>query len=195
LPPRSPAITLRNNWNVTTTEGDFRIGTDTHRLKIGVALDGGGAGNVWMRVQGGAERLFIKTPGGTTFYSNEAQTSGVSLAPNATAWAVISDRSVKKDFRAVDSVQILEKLAAMPITRWHYNWEAADETPHIGPMAQDFKAAFYPGTDDKSITTLEADGVAFAAIQGLYQKLEQKDAKISELEQRLTALERIISNL
>jgi hypothetical protein len=30
-------------------------------------------------------------------------------------------------------------------------------------MAQDFKAAFYPARDDKSITTQEADGVALAA--------------------------------
>ena len=59
-------------------------------------------------------------------------------------------------------------------------------TPHIGPMAQDFKAAFYPGSDDKSITTLEADGVAFAAIQGLNEKLEagslKSESRIQKLE-------------
>jgi len=32
-------------------------------------------------------------------------------------------------------------------------------------MAQDFKAAFYPGRDHKSISTLEFDGVELAAIQ------------------------------
>jgi trimeric autotransporter adhesin len=33
-------------------------------------------------------------------------------------------------------------------------------------MAQDFHAAFQVGDDDKHITTVDADGVALAAIQG-----------------------------
>src|SRR6185369_5793877 len=123
-----------NNWGVSGGEGDFRVGNDSYRFKIGVANNGGGAGDVWMRAHGGIERINLKAPGGIRMLSNEAETSGVSLPAGGTAWAVISDRNVKKDFNAVDSVQILEKLAAMPITQWHYNWEKADTTPHIGPM-------------------------------------------------------------
>jgi hypothetical protein len=62
-------------------------------------------------------------------------------------------------------------------------------------MAQDFKAAFYPGTDDKSITTLEADGVAFAAIQGLNQKLEATRAENAELKQQLAELKALVQQL
>jgi hypothetical protein len=200
-----------NNWDVTGTEGDFRVGNDSMRFKIGVATNGGGAGDVWMRAHGGTGRIFMKTPGGTTIYSNEGQTAGVSLAAGGTAWAVVSDRNAKKDFAPIDSREILEKLAAIPITQWHYKWEEESVTPHIGPMAQDFKAAFYPGTDDKSITTQEADGVAFAAIQGLnqkmedgnrksengiqnlQQKLEQKETEITELKQRLAKLEQLMN--
>ena len=40
-----------------------------------------------------------------------------------------------------------------------------NDVPNIGPMAQDFKAAFYPGRDDKGISTLEFDGVELAAIR------------------------------
>lgn len=185
-----------NNWNVTGGEGDFRVGNSSYRFKIGVANSGGGAGDVWMRAHGGTGRVFIKTPGGTTFYSNEGETSGVTLAANGTSWASVSDRNVKKDFAPVDQRSILEKLAAMPITQWHYKWETSDVTPHIGPMAQDFKAAFYPGTDDKSITTQEADGVALAAIQGLNQKLteelKRRDSENAELKQRLEKLERLM---
>jgi hypothetical protein len=184
-----------NNWNVTASEGDFRVGNDTYRFKIGVANNGGGAGDVWMRAHGGTQRVFLKTPGGTSIFSNEGETAGVSLAANGTAWAVISDRNVKKDIAPVDHRMILEKLAALSITQWHYQWESPDVTPHIGPMAQDFKAAFYPGTDDKSITTQEADGVAFAAIQGLNRKLEEqlkaRDAQLEALERRLERLERV----
>ena len=60
-------------------------------------------------------------------------------------------------------------------------------------MAQDFKAAFYPGRDDKGITTLEVDGVALAAIQGLNQKLEEqlktRDAEIRELRRTLAEVQ------
>jgi hypothetical protein len=60
-------------------------------------------------------------------------------------------------------------------------------------MAQDFKAAFYPGRDDKSISTLEFDGVELAAIQGLNQKDNEKDTEIAELKARLQKLEQLVS--
>ena len=76
------------------------------------------------------------------------------------------------------------KVAALPITLWNFKTDAG--TRHIGPMAQDFHSAFNVGTDDKHIATVDEGGVAFAAIQGLNQKLEEKDARIAELEKRLT---------
>jgi hypothetical protein len=45
------------NWDLTTTEGNFKIGSDTHRLKIGVATGGAGAGYVSMRAVGGTNSL------------------------------------------------------------------------------------------------------------------------------------------
>lgn len=140
-----------------------------------------------------ANSVAMRASGGYRLFSTNGTTAGVSLAPGGTAWAVISDRNVKKDFAAVDCREILEKLAAMPITQWHYQWEEPEVTPHIGPMAQDFKAAFYPGTDDKSITTQESDGVELAAIQGLNQKLEEQRAENAELKQRLEKLERLMN--
>lgn len=63
-------------------------------------------------------------------------------------------------------------------------------------MAQDFKGAFFPGRDDKVITTLEFDGVELAAIQGLNQRLteelKRRDAENAELKQRLEALEKLV---
>ncbi|HTA29887.1 MAG TPA: tail fiber domain-containing protein [Candidatus Cybelea sp.] len=94
-----------------------------------------------------------------------------------------SDRNVKAGFESVDAKTVLAKVAAMPITRWHYTNDAA--TPHLGPMAQDFHAAFNLGTDDKHIATVDEEGVALAAIQGLNQKVEdqwkEKDLEIARL--------------
>lgn len=50
-----------NNWDVTNTEGDVRIGNSTYRLKIGVATSGGGAGDVRIRAVGGTNRLMLGT--------------------------------------------------------------------------------------------------------------------------------------
>jgi uncharacterized coiled-coil DUF342 family protein len=42
-------------------------------------------------------------------------------------------------------------------------------------MAQDFRAAFGLGTDDKSIAMVDADGVARASIKGLVEELKERD--------------------
>ncbi|MCZ6816898.1 MAG: tail fiber domain-containing protein, partial [Planctomycetota bacterium] len=116
-------------------------------------------------------------------------------------WLTISDRNVKENFRSVDSRAILERLAAMPIETWNYKTQD-DSIRHIGPMAQDFSAAFGVGPDDKHIGTLDADGVALAAIQGLHQLVQEKDAalsiqqgRIEKLEARLTELELMVTKL
>ena len=67
---------------------------------------------------------------------------------------------------------MLEKVSALPITEWKYKVEA-DGSKHIGPMAQDFHAAFgLNGAVDKHISTVDEGGVALAAIQGLNEKVE-----------------------
>ena len=136
----------------------------------------------------------------TTFYV--AQPSTACAAPLGTAftsWGTLSDRNAKKNFAPVNNEAVLEKLSRVPVQQWNYKWESDGSTAHLGPMAQDFKAAFYPGTDDKSITTLEYDGVELAAIKGLNQKLEetmkQKDAEILALKQSVAELKEILTHL
>ena len=69
----------------------------------------------------------------------------------------------------------------------------------MGPMAQDFYAAFGLGGGDTTITSMDPDGVALAAIQGLNQKLEEtraelkrRDAENAELRQRMERLEKAL---
>jgi len=101
-----------------------------------------------------------------------------------------SDRNAKQDFAPVSPSQILDKVAQLPVSEWSYKVDAA--TRHIGPVAQDFYSVFNIGTDDKHIAPIDEGGVALAAIQGLNQKLNEKDAEIQELKQRLEALETIV---
>jgi hypothetical protein len=104
------------------------------------------------------------------------------------AWTNASDRDAKANFTPVNEQEVLSRLAGIPITVWNY--QSQDPSiHHIGPIAQDFYAAFGVGEDDTHISTLDADGVALAAIQGLYQLVQEQEARIADLEARLVALE------
>jgi hypothetical protein len=107
-------------------------------------------------------------------------------------WVNGSDRNSKEAFTAINPRAVLEKVSALPITQWRYKAEA-DGTEHIGPMAQDFHAAFgLNGNDDKHISTVDEGGVALAAIQGLNQKLEETRTENADLRARLEKLERLL---
>jgi hypothetical protein len=108
-----------------------------------------------------------------------------------------SDRNAKQDFAPVNASEILDKVTRLPLSEWSYKDDPA--TRHIGPVAQDFHAAFNIGTDDKHIAPLDEGGVALAAIQGLNQKLtvelKQKGTEITELKQELAEIKRLLVKL
>jgi trimeric autotransporter adhesin len=141
----------------------------------------------------GANTFTARAPGGVRFYSaSTGTTSGVELAAGAGAWSSLSDRNAKANFDTVDTRAVLESLVNLPVTTWNYL--AQDEAiRHIGVMAQDFYAAFNVGEDDRHITTIDADGVLFAAVQGLNAKLEDENAALrqqnADLEARVARLE------
>src|SRR6516164_6302622 len=113
---------------------------------------------------------------------------------DGTTWVTGSDRNSKLNFTAVNPREVLDKVAAMPITEWQY--KVAPGREHIGPMAQDFHVAFgLNGADDKHIADVDEGGVALAAIQGLNQKLEDQQAENAELKKRLAALETLVKQL
>ncbi|MGC3957895.1 MAG: tail fiber domain-containing protein [Verrucomicrobiota bacterium] len=103
----------------------------------------------------------------------------------------MSDRESKENFVPVDSREILARVNQMPIQNWNYKTQDK-AVRHIGPTAQDFAAAFQVGESERRITTVDADGVALAAIQGLSQIVNEKDAQIRKLQQRLERLEQLL---
>ena len=105
-----------------------------------------------------------------------------------------SDRNVKERLEPVDTSAVLEKVAALPLSTWSYTNSPA--VRHLGPMAQDFRGAFGLCDTDRGIASVDADGVALAAIQVLNKKLEdqleRKDTEIEQLKARLEKLERLL---
>jgi hypothetical protein len=101
---------------------------------------------------------------------------------------------MKADIRPVRADAVLDGVLALPIAHWHYKSETAD-IQHIGPMAQDFKATFGVGADDKHIFQIDADGVSFAAIQALNRRLETIGTAQRGLEQENSKLHAEVEQL
>ena len=127
-------------------------------------------------------QFVVAADGGAYFFSSCAKdcTAGVGLAPGGGTWSNLSDRTAKTAVRPVDPREVLKKVVALPLNTWQYKTQE-ERYRHIGPMAQDFYAAFHLGESDKSIDTIDADGVALAAIQGLNALLAEKDEQIAML--------------
>ncbi len=89
-----------------------------------------------------------------------------------------SDRALKEVFTPVDTADVLAGVVGLPIERWRYRGDGA---PHIGPMAQDFAAAFGVGDDDRVIHNVDASGVALAAIQALAAEVSELRAQLKRL--------------
>jgi hypothetical protein len=138
---------------------------------------------------------------GTT-NANHLLVVGNSSAPaycDGNTWQIGSDRNAKQDFSPVDVQEVLAKVAGMPITAWRYKVDGPG-IEHLGPMAQDFAAAFgLNGTDNTHIATVDESGVALAAIQGLNQKLREelnhRDAELTELRAELSELKKMVDAL
>jgi hypothetical protein len=100
----------------------------------------------------------------------------------------MSTRNIKANFSFVEGKQVLQKLLNVPILIWNYR----DQSPsiqHMGPLAEDFFAAFGLGEDQKHINTVDVDGVALVAIQGLHQLVREQEEQIAALEARLAKIE------
>lgn len=128
----------------------------------------------------GPYQFLVKASGGVWFYSNTDTTSGVFLPSNMGSWVTVSSADAKAQFAPVDGSEVLEKLAGVPVQSWRYKTEDAG-IRHMGPTAQDFYAAFGLGPTRRGIATVDADGVALAAIQELYRRVEEQQAEIERL--------------
>jgi hypothetical protein len=122
-------------------------------------------------------QTIFRSSGGYFLYSDSGLSAGVTLAPGAGSWTSLSDRNMKENFKAVNSREILKSVLKLPISTWNYKTQDAS-IRHIGAMAQDFSSAFKVGEDNKHISTIDPDGVAFAAIQGLNAEMNERTTRL-----------------
>jgi hypothetical protein len=111
---------------------------------------------------------------------------------SAGVWTNNSDRNAKENLVPVDSQQILERVAGLPVYEYSYKIDST-RTRHVGPMAQDFYAAFGGlGADSTAIPTIDADGVSLAALKALYQRNEDLRRQNEALQVRVQRLEELM---
>ncbi|MBK6766734.1 MAG: tail fiber domain-containing protein [bacterium] len=102
-------------------------------------------------------------------------------------WLSACDSTLKQNFEQVNTADILDKVKSLPIRKWNYKSQDAS-IKHIGPMAQDFYSLFEIGDNNKSISTIDPDGVALAAIQELAKRLESVERENTLLRTQVQSL-------
>ena len=151
-------------------KGSFVYGDNTTVNLVSAAADNQfvvRAQNIWLGQNNGVTATtgrFLET------------STGAYLSTGGT-WTNSSSVKLKTNFAPVNSRLVLQKVLALPMTTWNYKAEDAGVV-HLGAMAQDFRRAFNLGADDEHISTVDADGVALAAIQGLNAEFEERTTKL-----------------
>lgn len=167
--------------------GESAQAQGANSIVIGTGIYNGNANNVMI---GNSSVTSVNFSGATTTSqafmvgTNSTNGNGAYLTKGGT-WTNASDRNLKEDIKELNSNDILNKVAGLDITKWKY--KGTDEY-HIGPMAQDFYAAFNVGTDDKRISSIDPSGVALVAIQALNQKVDEQQKVIEGLTKQLIEL-------
>ena len=169
----SGGMAFGNNANVLSTHAGAMLFSDT----FGGAFD-----------STAADEFAVRAGGGFRFRTSSGLSTGCDLPAGTGAFSCTSDRNTKKDLEPLQGTDVLDKLAALPVSTWTFKTDPTGAR-HAGPMAQDFYAAFGLGTDNKSISTTDVDGVALAAIKALADHSKEQDQKIADLEARIANLE------
>ena len=101
-----------------------------------------------------------------------------------------SSRALKQDFVAMDAAKVLTQLSTLDIQQWSYKHRPDEK--HVGPVAEEFYELFGLGEGDKTISTIDADGVMMLAIQALKDEndhlklqLEKQGELITDILKRL----------
>jgi hypothetical protein len=139
-------------------------------------------------------QFIARASGGVYLYTSGDLSTGAYLAAGSGSWSSVSDRNLKDNFTPVDGQEVLASVAEIPIATWNYKAQDA-AIRHMGPVAQDFYAAFGLGESETAISIVDADGVALAAIQGLYQLSQEQAARIQALEAENASLQQRLSDL
>ena len=99
----------------------------------------------------------------------------------------LSDRALKEAVEPIDERSVLAGVERLDVSRWSYVTDGP-QVRHIGPMAQDFAAAFDVGGDPRRIHPIDMNGVALAAIKALKTTVDRQQSELDRLRAELAEL-------
>ncbi|MBA2667999.1 MAG: tail fiber domain-containing protein [Trueperaceae bacterium] len=174
----------------TSGSGIGMWATSTTRAVVGTLGDTSCAGTYAIGgcAPNGTAIRGVSATGLAANFTGGSEGAGSCSYAGGAGWNCASDRDLKENFAPLDTIWVLERLAEMPVTSWSMRGDVT-QTSHVGPTAQDFQAAFGLGNDDTTINTADAQGVALAAIQGLYALIQAQSEQIAALQAALEGRE------
>lgn len=200
-------IASQNHWDLVNSEGDFKIGNDTYRLKMGIAMGGGGAGSATIMADGGTGKLILGSNKSNVvtitksngFYPSSDNT--YSLGTSSNRWSTVyaangtvqtSDRRLKTGIRPL-RYGLKDILKLKPVSyRWKKNTglDRDGEQVHLGLIAQEVQQVIgevvdAPEGDQKyygmNYTALVP--VLIKAVQQQEQQIDQLKGELQEIRQ------------
>ena len=175
---------IGGTYNTASAESSFAAGTRAVADMPGAFVWADSTGSLFRtsvawQSPGGVNTFSVRATGGVLFATsiNSLGQAGSScyMRPSGTGWICSSDRNVKERIEPITPSRVLAGVLAMPVSTWSI---IGTTIRQMGPMAQDFYSAFGLGDTDKAINSIDVGGVAFAAIQGLNEKLTHELARV-----------------
>jgi hypothetical protein len=136
----------------------------------------------------------VRAAGGFRFRTNATLTTGCSLPAGSGVFSCASSRTLKENFGGVDGEELLGRMRGIPVNSWNYVAEGR-QVRHLGPFAEDFRAGFGLGVDDRSIGLLDIAGVNFAGVKALEARTAEQAERIRTLEAQVAELRQMVQAL
>jgi hypothetical protein len=187
---------IGGNWDITSDPNEFLNFNHNGNVRVEIAPSGyidagGGSGGMIINgdtdIQGGLD-VWQKLEAHADL-AVDGYIYG-SFPPPVNSVNIAATKNVVTSKNAED---ILNGVVNLNISSWDSQPDLKrPAAKHISPKAYDFNTTFGFGNSDKRISLMDEAGVALAAIQGLNQKLNEKNTQIEALEKRVAELERSI---
>ncbi len=170
-------------WDIAGNEANFFIRDATNGSSLPFRINPGAPSSSIHIIAGGNVGIGTSSPTAKLHVAGDAYVAGTLTQ--------LSSRSSKTNLVAIAADSVLDRLAHLPIWSWNYLRSDTNDR-HIGPVAEDFYAAFGFGTSERQLAPSDVAGVALAATQALQREVAARDRTIEALESRLARLERVM---
>ncbi len=172
-------------WDMAGNEANFFVRDVTNGSRLPFRIRPGAATSSLDIAANGNVGVGTASPQAKLHVNGDAYVAGTLTQ--------LSSRTSKTNLVAVATDGVLEQLSRLPIWTWNY-LRSNQGDRHIGPVAEDFYAAFGFGTSERQLAPSDVAGVALAATQALQREVIARDRTIAGLEARLARLEKMLTD-